>query len=171
MCARRKFFAAPCRLFSSLKCAVVFYLTARIPCFCRGGIGKIPCPWRGTQGVGTTFEIMNHLVRNARNLRTNATEEEKKLWYQCLNKFPVRFWRQKIIGRYIVDFCCPRAKLVVELDGAQHFDDEHIVCDRERDAYLSSLGYRVLRYTNFQINKQFKAVCQDIWNYMENVIK
>ena len=106
------------------------------------------------------------LVEYARELRNNATPEENKLWYQCLSKMPVRFSRQKIIGNYIVDFYCAAAKLVIELDGAQHYGDEAQQNDRERDAYMASIGLRVLRYTNIEVNKQFEAVCLDIGKYV-----
>ena len=94
------------------------------------------------------------------------TKEERKLWYKFLKNLPVTVHRQKIIGNYIVDFYCAAAKLVIELDGSQHYEDEAQQKDRERDEYLASVGLTVLRYTNIEVNKQFEAVCLDIGKYV-----
>lgn len=106
------------------------------------------------------------MLKNSRELRNNQTKEEKKLWFQFLNKLPVRFWRQKVIENYIVDFCCPKQMLIIELDGSQHYEDEHAVKDVERDSFLNSLGYTVLRYSNRQLNSEFKSVCADIYSHL-----
>ena len=90
------------------------------------------------------------------------TAEERHLWYDFLKQLPVTVNRQKVIGPYIVDFYCARAKLVIELDGSQHFDPDMLVQDRERDAFLHGLGLCVLRYSNREINQQFRNVCEDI---------
>ena len=112
-------------------------------------------------------KIQNHkLVKNAKLLRINATEEEKRLWYRFLVTLPVKFTRQKVINRYIVDFCCAEKKIVIELDGAQHFDDAAKEQDRLRDAFLEEAGYIVLRYTNKELNSNFKGVCEDIYNHL-----
>ena len=95
----------------------------------------------------------------SRVLRKNMTPEEKKLWYQFLKPLPVTVNRQKVIGNYIVDFYCAEAKVVIELDGSQHFESEE---DQKRDAYLNSLGIRVLRYWNRDLHENFKCVCADI---------
>lgn len=104
------------------------------------------------------------LTRNSQTLRKNMTKEERRLWYDFLKELPVTFHRQKVIGNYIVDFYCASAKIVIELDGTQHFLDEGIKKDKERDDYLSSLGLTVLRYSNYEINASFDSVCQDIFN-------
>ena len=70
--------------------------------------------------------------------------------------------RQKIFGSYIVDFYIASAKLVIELDGAQHYDEEGLLSDRERDSYLSGLGLRVLRFSNLDVNRNFAGVCEEI---------
>ena len=80
------------------------------------------------------------------------TKEEKHLWYDYLNKYPVRFRRQEVIGNYIADFYCDKAKLIVEIDGSQHFDDAAIEYDNKRTKYFNSLGLRVLRFTNHEIH-------------------
>lgn len=104
------------------------------------------------------------LTANARELRKTMTKEERRLWYDCLKRLPVAFHRQKVIGQYIVDFYCAQAKLVIELDGSQHYEDKNIEADARRDAYLQSLGLMVKRYSNTDINKQFDNVCKDIYN-------
>ena len=90
------------------------------------------------------------------------TKEEKHLWFDFLRKYPVKFRRQEIIGDYIVDFCCFKTKLIVELDGSQHFDENAMKYDRERTGYLESLGFHVLRFSNLDVLKDFEAVCRVI---------
>ena len=102
----------------------------------------------------------------AQVLRRRMTEEERRLWYDYLRKSPVTFQRQKVIGPYIVDFYCAKAHLVIEIDGAQHFEEEGKAKDRVRDAFLSELGIRVLRYSNVEINRNFRGVCEDILRYL-----
>ena len=99
------------------------------------------------------------LVDNARALRQNATKQENHLWYDFLSRYPVRFQRQKPIGSYIVDFYCHKARLVVELDGSQHFEETVKQYDEVRTQYLESLGLRVLRIPNIDIDRYFESVC------------
>ena len=98
----------------------------------------------------------------AQNLRKNATKEENALWYQYLRNYPVRFRRQCTLGKYIVDFYCAKARLVIELDGSQHYETEGIVQDAERTVYLESLGLKVLRFANTDVNQHLSEVCQQI---------
>ena len=98
----------------------------------------------------------------AQELRRNMTKEERHLWYDFLKKLPVKFNRQKVIGSYIVDFYSAEAKLVIELDGAQHYEEQSREKDIIRDAYLNSLGILVLRYTNIDFHKNFDGICKDI---------
>ena len=100
------------------------------------------------------------LTANAKVLRKNMTKEERHLWYDFLKQLDVTVRRQHVIGSYIVDFYIASAKLVIELDGSQHYEDP--ASDQIRDAYLSSLGILVRRYSNSDINRQFSAVCEDI---------
>ncbi|MDD5388922.1 MAG: endonuclease domain-containing protein [Gallionellaceae bacterium] len=95
-----------------------------------------------------------------RALRGNLTEAEQKLWYRLRRKQinGWQFYRQKPLGPYIVDFYCPAAALVVELDGGQHFEPENLEADRKRDAYLAGLGLRVLRFDNRQALRETDAV-------------
>ena len=103
---------------------------------------------------------------NARKLRKNMTKEERHLWYDFLKKLPVTVNRQKKIGRYIVDFYIAQAKLVIELDGSQHYAATGQAADQERDSDLQKLGLTVLRYSNTDINRSFDAVCQDILRHI-----
>ena len=103
------------------------------------------------------------LTPNAKALRKTMTKEENRLWYDCLKQLPVTVNRQKVIGRYIVDFYCASAKIVIEPDGSQHFDDAALDADHKRDSCLNSLGLTVLRYTNLQVNRNFREVCHDVY--------
>ena len=104
----------------------------------------------------------SRLTGNAQKLRREMTKEERHLWYDFLKELPVTVNRQKVIGRYIVDFYCAEAKLVIEIDGTQHYGQEGKEADSERDAYLNDLGLHVLRYSNREVNHSFAAVCADI---------
>ncbi|MDE5671150.1 MAG: endonuclease domain-containing protein [Eubacterium sp.] len=107
-------------------------------------------------------EYNQRLKNNSQKLRRNMTKEEKHLWYDFLKTLPVTVKRQKIIGNYIVDFYIASKKIIIELDGAQHFEEENQQCDTIRDKYLSNLGLTVLRYSNYDINTNFDGVCEDI---------
>ena len=102
------------------------------------------------------------LTPNAKTLRKNMTKEERHLWYDFLKDLPVTINRQKVIGEYIVDFYCATAKLVIELDGSQHYEQSGKEQDKIRDEYLTSLGIKVLRYSNLDVNRNFEGVCSDI---------
>ena len=104
----------------------------------------------------------NNLLENARKLRADMTPQERKLWYLFLKSYPVKVYKQRIVGPYIVDFYCASAKLVVEVDGSQHYDEEAQKKDAERTAYLNRLGLKVIRYSNADINERFDQVCQHI---------
>ena len=108
------------------------------------------------------MERNEKLKSNAQNLRKNMTKEENLLWYNFLRTYPLQFRRQYVIGNFIVDFYCHKAKLVVELDGSQHYKLPEQEKDAERTRYLESLGLRVLRFTNLEVLRQFDAVCQAI---------
>ncbi len=102
------------------------------------------------------------LTKNSQNLRRNMTKEERRLWYDFLKAQPVTFNRQKVIGKYIVDFYCAKKNLVIELDGSQHYEEKAKENDAKRDSYLRGLGLTVLRYSNYDINTNFEGVCSDI---------
>jgi very-short-patch-repair endonuclease len=107
-----------------------------------------------------------NLKQLSRQLRENMTDAEKRLWAKVRMKQVKehQFYRQKPIGDYIVDFFCPRAKLVIEIDGSHHFVGETIEYDRIRDDYLSSLGLRVLRFTNTEVLTNIEGVVESIEN-------
>jgi very-short-patch-repair endonuclease len=111
---------------------------------------------------GNALERNATLKRNAQNLRSNQTKEERLLWNAFLRKYPFQFRRQYTIGNYIVDFYCHAAKLVVELDGSQHYDPTESEKDRIRTAYLEAQGTHVLRFSNTDVLKQFDRVCAEI---------
>ncbi len=104
------------------------------------------------------------LKQFTQQLRENMTDAEKRLWWKIKMKQVkgLIFYRQKPIGEYIVDFYCPKAKLAIEIDGSHHFVGETIEYDRIRDDYLSSLGLRVVRFTNTDVLKNIKGVLERI---------
>ena len=102
------------------------------------------------------------LRKNAQKLRRDMTKEERRLWYDFLKQLPVTVNRQKVIDCYIVDFYCASRKLVIELDGSQHYEDKGADADRERDLALNRLGITVVRYSNEEVNRNFENVCADL---------
>ena len=96
----------------------------------------------------------------AKELRRNMTPWERKLWYEFLRSYPVRFQRQKAIGNYIVDFYCAKARLVVELDGGGHYEPSQIAADEKRTEELQRMNLRVLRICNLDIDRNFRGVCE-----------
>ena len=90
------------------------------------------------------------------------TRQERHLWYSFLKKYPVKFYRQRIIDHYIADFYCSKAKLVIELDGSQHYTDEGKEYDRIRTDILERYGLEVMRFSNSDIDRNFAAVCATI---------
>lgn len=104
----------------------------------------------------------------ARNLRKNMTPWERKLWYEFLREYPVRFQRQKAIGDYVVDFYCFKAKLVIELDGSQHYNKTNIIKDEIRTEKLEEFDLTVIRIPNNEIDENFDGVCEYIDNYVRS---
>ena len=102
------------------------------------------------------------LTGRAQALRKNMTKEERKLWYEYLSKYPYRFRRQVTFGHYILDFYCAAAKLAIELDGSQHYEEAGQRYDANRDAWLASNGVQVLRFSNTDILCNLIGVCQMI---------
>ena len=107
------------------------------------------------------------LVPLARALRKNMTNEERRLWYDFLRDYPVRFSRQKVLGRYIADFYSAEAKLIIELDGSQHYEDENIRKDARRTEFLEAYGLRIIRVANNEITENFDGVC----DYIDAVVR
>ena len=102
------------------------------------------------------------LVSLAKLLRKEMTKEERRLWYDFLRTYPVRFSRQKVLRKYIADFYNAKAKLVIELDGSQHYEDINMLQDTERAAFLEGYGLRVIRIPNNEVNMNFRGVCEYI---------
>ena len=114
------------------------------------------------RGIIITIPKDNGQLKNARQLRREMTPHERKLWYLFLRKYPAKVYKQRIIGSYIVDFYCASAKLVIELDGSQHYEPSKEASDAERTAFLESYGLMVLRFSNKDIDRNFRAVCEQI---------
>ena len=108
------------------------------------------------------MEHNQKLTSRAQQLRKNMTKEERKLWYDYLHNYPFRFRRQVTFGNYILDFYCAAAKLAVELDGSQHYEQSGRDYDRRRTAYLNGVGIQVLRFSNLDVQKNLAGVCQTI---------
>ena len=98
----------------------------------------------------------------AKELRKNMTPWERKLWYEYLRYYPLRFQRQKAIGNYIVDFYCAKAKLIIELDGGGHYEEVQRKADETRTAELEKMNLRVLRICNLDVDRNFRGVCEHI---------
>ena len=107
------------------------------------------------------------LLSNARSLRKNMTKEERHLWYDYLKQLPVTVHRQKVIGPYIVDFYVAQAKLVIELDGSQHFEEDGQRNDAQRDAFLQQQGLTVIRIPNNEVNRNLTGVCEYIESFVQ----
>ncbi len=104
----------------------------------------------------------NNLLERARQLRREMTPQERKLWYMFLRTYPVKFYKQRIVESFIVDFYCHAAKLVIELDGSQHYEPQGLAYDEERTVVLQKYGLEVLRFSNHDVNTDFRAVCEQI---------
>ena len=145
----------------------------------RRAVGKAP-PYRGggrqagevavqyifQGGSMKTLPYSKENISFTRSLRKNMTKEERHLWYDFLRTYPVKFYKQRRIGNYIADFYCKEAGLIIELDGGQHYDEAGMESDQERTTVLESYGLTVIRFTNLDIHKNFRGVCQTIHQYV-----
>ena len=135
---------------------------------------------RGAKEIASTFAIAivfeeklmdyksnKNLTPVARILRRNMTREERLLWFEFLKYHDAKFYRQRVVGKYVVDFYCASAQLVIELDGSQHYEAEGIKHDIERDNFLEQYGISVLHIPNSEINSNFKGVC----NYIDDMVR
>ena len=113
------------------------------------------------------YKHNKNLVPNAKELRKNMTKEEKRLWYDFLRAYHVKFLRQKVLGQYIADFYCAKAKLIIELDGSGHYTAEAKLYDAERTAFLEEYGLQVIRIQNIEVNHNFYGVCE----YIDKIVK
>ena len=110
-------------------------------------------------------------VKYAKELRQNMTKEEKHLWYDFLQNYPVKFGRQQPLGCYIADFYCAQANLVIELDGSRHFEDKGISYDKERTKYLKEYGVQILKIANNEVWNNFEGVCLYIDDMVKGILK
>ena len=113
----------------------------------------------------------NKLLENARFLRREMTRHEKHLWYDFLQHYPVKIYKQRIIDNFIADFYCHKAKLVIELDGSQHYTPEGKSYDEARTEIINQYGIRVIRYSNLDIDNKFEGVCYEIDNIITERMK
>ena len=102
------------------------------------------------------------LVPFAKQLRKDMTKEERRLWYDFLRTYPVRFSRQKVLGKYIADFYSAEAKLVIEPDGSQHYKETSAQKDAERTVFLEGYGLKVIRIPNNEVSRNFRGICEYI---------
>jgi len=110
------------------------------------------------------------LIQRAKELRHNMTPQERLLWHLFLKQHPIRFQRQKVIDNYIVDFYCHRAKVVIEIDGSQHYSDDGRCYDSEREKVLANYGLYTIRIANNDVNLRFREVCQHIDDFVRERI-
>jgi very-short-patch-repair endonuclease len=110
----------------------------------------------------------SNLKVSARRLRGNMTDAERMLW-KYIRKKQIKgcqFLRQRPIGKYIVDFFCPEARLVLEVDGGQHYIEEGIEADRKRELFLNKQGLKILRFSNVDVLRNIEGVIEEINNYL-----
>ena len=110
------------------------------------------------------------LTPHARSLRKNMTKEERRLWYDFLRTYPVRFLRQKVIDHYIVDFYCHAARLIIEVDGSQHFSEQGMAKDSLRTEQIEARNLTVIRIPNNAISTNFQGVCTYIDEHIKSVL-
>ena len=108
------------------------------------------------------------MLGTARTLRRTLTPQERKLWYLFLRNYPVKIYKQRIIESFIVDFYCAQARLVIELDGSQHYTESGKSYDAERSLILQQYGLRVLRFSNSEIDNHFESVCEQLHHVIQN---
>ena len=115
------------------------------------------------------LKYKSYLKENARELRKEMTDSERVLWSRLRRKqlMNVQLYRQKPIGPYIVDFFAPKVKLIIEIDGSQHLEAEHLVKDQRRDTFLANKGFKILRFNSRQVLKDTTAVIQFIYREIE----
>ena len=117
---------------------------------------------RGIFVKETTVVKNNKMLPVARRLRREMTLSEQHLWFRFLRSYPVKIYKQRIIESFVVDFYCAEARLVIELDGLQHYTEQGKAYDEERSAILHGYGLKVLRFSNRDVNNHFDAVCETI---------
>ena len=135
------------------------------------GGGPTPSGVGGEYNGVNFMKETNHknykLEKYAREMRKNQTNEERKLWYNYLKKIRPQFHRQKIFGNYIVDFYCPQLKIIIEVDGIQHYDEKTLIYDKKRTEFLEEQGYTVIRFDNSEVNRDYYNTLYRISNHCE----
>lgn len=124
-----------------------------------------------TEGYKIERKHNSRLTNTAKVLRKNMTKEERHLWYDFLRSYPVRFLRQKVIDNYIVDFYCHDARLIIELDGSQHYSEAGLLKDAIRTQRLEERNLTVMRIPNNEINRNFSGVCEYIDLFVAKSVK
>ena len=98
----------------------------------------------------------------AKKLRKEMTRQERHLWYDFLRTHRCKWYKQKPIGKYIADFYCGSVKLVIELDGSQHYEARELEYDKYRSEYFRGFGITVVRFPNHFVDMYFEGVCEEI---------
>ena len=111
------------------------------------------------------------LTENAKELRKNMTKEEKHFWYDFLKDYPERFLRQKVIDDYIADFYCHKARLVIELDGSQHYTKDGLLKDKIRTKKIEKRDLTVIRIPNGEINHNFEGICRFVDEFVKESLR
>ena len=123
------------------------------------------------QGGNMQRKLNSNLTCIAKVLRKNMTRQERHLWYDYLRGYPVKFYRQRVLGKYVVDFYCAKVKLVIELDGSQHYSLKEQAKDNERSEFLEMYGITVLRFSNYDVDTNFDGVCLYINSAVESLLE
>lgn len=124
-----------------------------------------------TEGYKIERKHNANLTANAKVLRKNMTKEERHLWYDFLRQYPIRFLRQKIIDNYIVDFYCHEARLIIELDGSQHYEKNGLLKDKIRTEKIETRNLTVIRIPNNEVNQNFDGVCEYIDRWVKAYLR
>ena len=124
-------------------------------------------PQAKTEGFKTERKHNTKLTAKAKALRKNMTKEERHLWYDFLRSYPIRFLRQKVIDNYIADFYCNEARLIIELDGSQHYEETGLLKDKIRTEKIENRNLTVIRIPNNEVNRNFSGVCE----YIDQCVK
>ena len=110
----------------------------------------------------TNLPYDSRLNERAKELRRKMTPQERKLWHRFLKDYSIKIYKQRVIKFFVVDFYCAEARLVIELDGSQHYTEQGKAHDEVRSQILREYGLKVLRFSNREVEQQFDAVCEKI---------
>ena len=115
----------------------------------------------------TNLPYDSRLNERAKELRRKMTPQERKLWHRFLKDYSIKIYKQRVIKFFVVDFYCAEARLVIELDGSQHYTEQGKEYDEQRTAILEQYGVQVLRFTNLDVDRHLDAVCAQIDSTIE----